>query len=265
MPQRAAHSHPHRRRCSRAPPRATLRAVGFVDLHSHILPGLDDGARDVAASDAMVAGLAALGFDTLSATPHQKQGQFLPDWAACEEAFAGVCARAAATGLDVRFALGAENMWDTTFYERSRSDSIPGYDGSATFLFELPPAQLPVGLFERLFELCARGKRPVLAHPERYQPLWGKPELVEQLAASCALVVDLGAVSGYHGRKQAKAARALLRSGLAHAAASDAHTPDDLRPVAEGIAWIEKKLGGAAVTRLLDDNPRRILAGADPA
>lgn len=232
--------------------------MGLVDLHSHILPGIDDGAVDDAASAAMVRGLSALGFDTICATPHQKQGQFMPDLADCRRVFEAVAER---TGDGVRLALGAENMWDGTFYERVESDSIPSYDGGPAFLVELPIDQLPVGLFERLFSLAARGKVPVLAHPERYRPLWGKLELCERLGEHCALVVDLGAVAGYHGRKEAKAARALLKEGLAHAAASDAHSPDDVRVAAEGIAWIKKKLGDRAVTRLLDENPRRLLAG----
>jgi hypothetical protein len=56
----------------------------------------------------------------------------------------------------------------------------------------------------------------------------------------------------------------MLKNGIAHAAASDSHTPNDVRVAAEGIAWIRKKLGDDAVTRLLDHAPRRILAGQHP-
>jgi tyrosine-protein phosphatase YwqE len=79
------------------------------------------------------------------------------------------------------------------------------------------------------------------------------------------MVVDLGAVAGYHGRREAKAARALLKQGIAHAAATDIHSPGDIRVAAEGMAWIRKKLGGAALVRLCDDNPRSILAGIHPS
>jgi protein-tyrosine phosphatase len=108
------------------------------------------------------------------------------------------------------------------------------------------------------------GKLPVLAHPERYQRLWTDERLVEQLRGEVAFVIDLGAVAGYHGKKEHKAARRYLEDGIAHAVASDAHTPEDVARAAEGIAWIKKRLGPAAVTRLLDTNPRRILAGELP-
>lgn len=238
--------------------------MGFVDLHSHILPGLDDGAPDQTASLAMIRGLAALGFDTICATPHQRAGLFLPGLDAIRQAHAATAASARDAGVPAGIRLGAENMWDEVFYERVRDQRVPGYDGGAAFLFELPVDALPAALEEQVFRIRMSGTLPVLAHPERYRPLWKDADLVARLAARCALVVDLGAVAGYHGRREAKMARHLLRAGMAHAAASDAHAPEDVRVAAEGMAWIRKKLGPAAVTRLLDEHPRRILAGEHP-
>lgn len=213
---------------------------------------------------AMIAGLADLGFDTICATPHQKAGQFLPTHEDIDRAYAETRERVAGAGLAVTMALAAENMWDEVFYERSEAGTIPSYNGGAAFLVEFPLTHLPPGLTEVLFRLRSQERLPVIAHPERYAGLWSDDDLVERLGADCALVVDLGAVAGYHGRKQAKAARAWLKKGLVHAAASDAHSPSDVRLAAEGIAWIRKKLGDRAVTRLLDDNPRRVLAGEHP-
>jgi protein-tyrosine phosphatase len=238
--------------------------LGFVDLHSHILPGLDDGSPDPATSLTMLRGLCALGFDTVCATPHQKAGQFLPALDDIRGAHARVVQGLADAGLTLRVPLAAENMWDGTLYERIQDDTIPSYDGGPAFLVEFSPAQLPAGLSQRIFELRRRGKLPVIAHPERYQPLWKSREQVLALRANAALVVDLGAVAGYHGRREGKAARELLEQGLAHAVASDVHSPADLRGAAEGIAWIRKRLGAAALARLLDENPRRILAGEHP-
>ncbi|ACY15949.1 PHP domain protein [Haliangium ochraceum DSM 14365] len=236
----------------------------FLDLHSHILPGIDDGARDAESSLRMMRGLAELGFDTVCATPHQREGLFLPERALIERVHAETRAAAAAAALALRIPLGAENMWDGVFFERLSESRIPSYDDGPAFLFELPRETLPSALLAHLFQLRTRGALPVLAHPERYRPLWKASAMVEQLAARCALVVDLGAVAGYHGRSETKQARWMLREGLAHAAASDAHSAEDVRIAAEGMAWIRKKLGPAALTRLLADNPRRILAGELP-
>lgn len=237
--------------------------VGFLDLHSHVLPGLDDGARDLATARAMIAGLAALGFSDIYATPHQKAGQFMPSRAAIDQALATVRATlTAGPGLTLR--LAAENMWDDVFFERSQRGAIPAYDDGAAFLVEVRPQALPVGVIDHLFKLRMAGKAPILAHPERYEALWDDPALVERLRANCALVVDLAAIAGYHGKRQQKMARHLVEDGIAAAVASDAHTLEDVRAAAEGIAWIAKRLGAAAVTRLLDDGPRAALAGELP-
>ena len=239
--------------------------MAFIDLHSHILPGLDDGAPNPEISLAMVKGLAAAGFSTICATPHQKEGQFLPSLHDIHNAHTHLSESVAKAGVEVDIILAAENMWDNVFYERTKQNSVPSYDGGPSFLFELPIARtLPVGLFEELFRVTRTGSLPVLAHPERYEPLWSDPALVDKLSAHCALVVDLAALVGYHGRKRAKMSRKLVKAGKAHAVASDAHTPQDVRSAVEGIAWIEKKLGASVVERLLSTHPRAILAGQHP-
>ena len=155
-------------------------------------------------------------------------------------------------------------MWDATLYQRMNTGTIPSYNDGPAFLVEFTPAQLPAGLAERIFELRRQGALPVIAHPERYQPLWKDRDRVAQLAQECALVVNLGAVAGLHGRREARAARWMVEAGVAHAVASDIHSPADLRGTAEGMAWITKRLGDSALTRLLDQTPRRILAGEHP-
>lgn len=238
--------------------------MGFVDLHSHILPGLDDGAIDSVTSMRMIQGLVALGFDTICATPHQKAGQFMPSAEEIQAAHRETVAATEHAGLAVRIELGAESMWDGVFFERVGQDAVPGYGKSSAFLVEFAVHELPTGVVEHLFRMRVQGKLPVIAHPERYQPLWKAPHLVDQLSTQCAMVVDLGAVAGYHGRRQGKAARAMLEEGIAHAVASDIHNLADVSVAAEGMAWIRKKLGENALRRLLDEAPRQILAGQHP-
>ena len=236
--------------------------MAFVDLHSHVLPGVDDGATSEAHAAAMLDGLAALGVGEQCVTPHQRAGKYLPSAAAIANALAGVERLRRPGHPSLR--LGAESMWDDVFLGRIAADEIPRYHGTSAFLVELPPALLPPAARDTLFRLRVRGLVPVLAHPERYEPLWGDDELARGLRTVCAFVVDLGAVGGFHGRREAKAARHLLETGLACAVATDAHEVGDLQQAAAGLAWIEKKLGAAALERLFSDAPRAILAGELP-
>jgi protein-tyrosine phosphatase len=236
--------------------------MGYVDLHSHVLFGLDDGAPDQATAIAMLDALAALGVTEQCVTPHQKANQYLPAWDRVEATYTELEAARRPDHPTLR--LGAENMWDDVFYTRATEDTIPHYAGTRAFLVEIPPPLLPAGMLDRLFRFQREGKVPVLAHPERYHPLWDDDDLAQALRRVCACVIDLGAVGGFHGRRETKAARHLLESGLATAVATDAHRVGDVQQAAAGLAWIEKKLGHAAVVRLFDHAPRAILAGELP-
>ncbi len=238
--------------------------MGFADLHSHVLPALDDGSPDLATSMAMLKGLAAIGFDRVSATPHQKASQFMPAREAIDTAYTATKDALAASGSKLSLGLAAENYWDDVFYGRTQSQTVPRYDTSRAFLFEISPAEAPPRFEEALFQICVKGLLPVMAHPERYQAFWSDVDRLAKIGAGAALVVDLGAIAGYHGWKVGRVARALLKAGIIHAAASDVHTEADVRAAAEGLAWIKKKLGPGALTRLCDENPRRILAGELP-
>jgi protein-tyrosine phosphatase len=238
--------------------------MGFVDLHSHVLFALDDGSPDRATSLAMIGALHQAGFSEVYATPHQKARQFLPSLEAIGQTYAELRDAARQGTPQLRLGLGAENMWDDVFFERVQRAEIPAYDGGPAFLMELRPSEMPGGLLAHMFRLRTAGRVPVLAHPERYHALWENEELTLQLRRQCAFQIDLPALAGYHGKREAKAARKLVENGLATVASTDCHTPEDVRRAAEGIGWIEKKMGSATVDRLLTDAPRAVLAGNLP-
>jgi protein-tyrosine phosphatase len=236
--------------------------LGFVDLHCHVLPGLDDGVKTLPDALGLIARLAELGFDTLYATPHQRADLFLPTREAIDAAHAEV--RAALPAGSPALHLGAENFWDEVLAERLPRGAQPAYTGERAFLFEIPVATWPVRLLETLFDVRVRGLLPVVAHPERYSALWNAPDRIEAIGRTAALVIDLGALDGAHGVNEQRQARMLVDEGLAHAAASDAHSLKDAAQAAAGLAWIKKRHGEARVQRLLADGPRAIVAGEIP-
>ena len=236
--------------------------MGYVDLHSHVLYGLDDGAPDQATAVAMLDALAALGITEQCVTPHQKAAQYLPAWDRIEQTLAQLETVRKPSHPTLR--LAAENMWDDVFFKRLTDGTIPHYHGTDAFLVELPPPLMPTGLLDQLFKLRMAGKVPVLAHPERYHALWNDDELARSLRRVCAFQIDLGAIAGFHGKRETKAARHLLEKGLAACVATDAHQVGDLQQAAAGLAWIDKKLGHATTIRLFSDAPRMILGGDLP-
>lgn len=236
--------------------------MGYIDLHSHVLFGLDDGSPDRETSLAMLDALASLGVTEQCATPHQKASQYLPEWTAIEATYATLDGLRKAHHPTLR--LAAENMWDDVFHGRLTSNTIPRYRGSEAFLVEIPPTLMPPNMADQLFKLSRAGKVAVLAHPERYQALWDNDELARSLRRVCAFAIDLPALAGFHGRREAKQARHLVELGLAACVATDAHSVGDVQQAAQGLQWIDKKLGHATTVRLFEHAPRQILGGELP-
>ncbi|MCA9667559.1 MAG: hypothetical protein KC503_18290 [Myxococcales bacterium] len=238
---------------------------GFIDIHLHILPGLDDGCVDVEQSVELARGLVELGYDEVHPTPHQKAGSWAPSGDERESAATALRDALEDAGVALRInAPAGENMWDELFLERQVEASFPKYASEKSFLLELHPAQAPPMLEQRLFEFRLAGRLPVLAHVERYLDLTSDFSRVEGLCERAALLVNLAALGGRGGWRVHRRARKLAQAGLIHAATTDAHSPDDLRDAFAGMRWIEKHLGEAALERLLSHNPRRILAGDIP-
>src|SRR4030095_9945865 len=101
--------------------------MGFADLHSHVLPALDDGVRTLEESLELLMLLERMGFDTVCATPHQKQGQFMPEREAIDQAYARVREALAQSNPRMTLNLGAENFWDKVFLGRMAGRAQPSY------------------------------------------------------------------------------------------------------------------------------------------
>jgi protein-tyrosine phosphatase len=237
----------------------------YVDLHSHYLPSLDDGATSMEMSLQMLRAIASLGFTDLYATPHQRAGMFMPERQKIDAAFAQVSATVAEGGSkSPKLGLAAENFWDGVLLGRLQERTVPTYGVTPAFLFEVNTQMMPAEIESQLFQIRTNGYLPVMAHPERYVSVQQNVALCEKLGRQAVMLIDLGALDGAHGKAEMKAARRLVLEGLAHGAASDVHRPEDQASVAAGMAWIRKQRGQDVLDQMLDENPRRILAGELP-
>jgi protein-tyrosine phosphatase len=236
----------------------------YVDLHSHYLPALDDGATSLEMSLQMLRAIGSLGFSELYATPHQRAGMFMPERQKIDAAFAQVSTTLAESGGGLKLGLGAENFWDAVLLERLRDSKVPTYNTTPAFLFEVNTQMMPAEIESQLFQIRTNGYLPVMAHPERYASVQRDVSLCEKLGRQAVMLIDLGALDGAHGKAEMKAARRLVLEGLAHGAASDIHRPEDQASVAAGMAWIRKQRGQEVLDQMLDETPRRVLAGELP-
>jgi protein-tyrosine phosphatase len=125
---------------------------------------------------------------------------------------------------------------------------------------EVHPRGFPPQLAHRFFDLGRAGLRPVLAHPERYEPVWKDDTCLDPLLdAGASLLLDVCALVGKYGKASQRAAEKLLDEEAYEAACSDAHRPADADVVAEAIDALERRVGRPEAERLLRDGPRGIL------
>jgi protein-tyrosine phosphatase len=255
---------------------------GFVDLHCHWVAAIDDGARTTEESVAMLRGLHQIGFDTVVATPHMRPGMFDNDRLRIERAFAEMQPVISAAGPMPSVHLASEHFLDDVVYARLvRGDAVPyprlpgpgpsdaanaspAGPGASTrrrgVLIEFGSTAFPARLQHRLFDLARAGLAPVIAHPERYEPVWRDDACLDPLLhAGADLLLDLCSLVGKYGRAPQRAAEKLLESDAYEAACSDAHKPRDVETVARAIERLEELVGDEEAQRLLADGPRGIL------
>lgn len=233
----------------------------MIDFHSHILPEVDDGSSSVEMSLAMLEAEAGQGIDCVVVTPHFYAYQDMPeDFLARRENAQKKLSSAMEGRKDLpRILLGAEVSY---YMGMSESDVLPSLciEGTNYLLVEMPLPPWPERAFRELQEIHERQKLiPVIAHVERYLPLWGKERFLRRLEK---LPVCLQVNAGFFlDRRTSKAAMHLMEKGRIHFLGSDAHNIDFRPPrLGEAEQAIRSRLGDSALDRIFLNEQRFLSA-----
>jgi protein-tyrosine phosphatase len=257
---------------------------GFIDLHCHWVADIDDGVRAPDAGVALLRGLQRVGFTVVMATPHMRPGMFDNDREALTHAFDAMRApldQARTEGTLPEVHLASEHFFDDVVYDRIRRGEALPYPSFApptpdkpppgtwpgaiktvkrSVLVEFPTERFPSHVQHRFFDLHRAGFYPVLAHPERYAPVWKDTNALDPvIEAGAHLLLDVCSLVGKYGRASQKASERLLDDGAYTAACSDAHRPEDVDVVEAAIERLRELTGDEGVNELLSEGPRRIL------
>ncbi len=225
----------------------------MIDLHCHLLPGVDDGAPDLAAAERMLDAAAQDGIHTIVCTPHDS-GRALEQLAAFPEALT-----AAAEQRGIRLLPGMEYRYS---HLRGEESSLRPLGESSFLLVELGCRRLPGSLEQLFFELGCRGFQLVLAHPERYLDELDACAELERLGVFFQLNVD--SVLGLNGSSCRRQARRMLEHGYAHYLASDAHGPHRTFHLSRCREALTADYGADYAELLLRQNPERLLQNLPP-
>ncbi|MCA0756504.1 protein tyrosine phosphatase [Paenibacillus sp. N4] len=232
----------------------------MIDIHTHILPGLDDGAADFNDTLDMARAACSEGITTIIATPHHANGTYTNLAIDVAKHTLTVNERLRAEGVPVTVAAGQEIRVHDDLLDAWNRKELLSLAGSRYVLLEMPSSRIPKGMEELVHELGILKLKPIIAHPERNAEVVQHPErLAELVEAGAFAQVTTHSLLGGFGRKIEQSAWTLLKKGCIHIVSSDAHHIERRGfRMGEAYAAVERTLGEQWKNYLLD-NARAVL------
>lgn len=229
----------------------------MIDIHCHILPGIDDGSSNLDESLAMADIAIKDGIRTIVATPHIKGEVHLPQFLRQQVDDLNEILNKRnyplqiLTGADVSAMLPPQEIARYTI------------NGGKYFLLEFPHSHLPLHANQLVFEMLLAGLLPIITHPERNPSIIREPERLFSLVdAGCLVQITAGSLTGNFGPDSRDCAAYLLKMGQVHFLATDAHSATHRRPVlSEGVRAAAAIIGEQAAQKLVTENPAAVVAG----
>jgi protein-tyrosine phosphatase len=239
----------------------------LIDLHCHLLPGIDDGSKDLAMSLAMARMAAADGITTIACTPHILPGIYNNTGPAIRAAVDRLRECMAEAGVPISLVSGADVHIAPDLGVQLRDGRVLTLNDSRYLLVEPLHHVLPPRFADLIFGLQASGFVPILTHPERLSWIDGHYDLIRRLVSSSVLMqITAGSVMGRFGRRPRYWADRMLDEGLCHLLATDAHNTEQRTPrMADARDLVAQRLGDDEAINLVLRRPQGILDNRSPA
>jgi protein-tyrosine phosphatase len=237
----------------------------MIDIHCHILPGLDDGPDELEETLEMCRLSLADGITEIVATPHLYQGMFDTDRESILRTYEKVCEALDASGIPLKLHIGADLHLTPELVKKIEEREALTLNHGRYFLLELPHRLLPPNLNELISDLVSIGLVQIITHPERNEAVLRKEEAFLELLRSGALCqVTAMSVTGEFGKECEHFACSLIEAGAAHFIASDAHSTGWRGPGLSGALQVAGQIvGEEAAGRLVREHPQAVLSGGD--
>lgn len=239
----------------------------MIDLHCHILPGLDDGARELGISLAMARAAVAQGVSVTACTPHILPGLYHNTGPAIREATRKLQKCLDENDIPLLLVTGADVHMAPDFVAGLRRGELLSIADSRYVLVEPPHHTAPPLMEDFFFNLVLAGYVPILTHPERLSWMPPRYELIKKLVnAGVWMQITAGSFAGAFGRNALYWSERMLDEGCVHLIASDAHDVEG-RPVnmATGYECVAKRVGAEEAQQLVLDRPMAILKDEAPS
>lgn len=233
----------------------------MIDLHCHLLPGIDDGAPDLATSLEMARIAVADGITTIACTPHIYPGLYENTAAGIRAAIQALQAELDQAGIALRLVEGADIHLTPDLLAGLRADHLPTLNRTRYLLLEPPHHVAPPRFEEQVFNLLANGYVPLITHPERLTWIEDNYPIFLRIARAGAwLQVTAGALTGRFGKRPRYWSQRLIDEGPVHIIASDAHSVHRRPPLlAEAQVAAARQVGQAEAWAMVRDRPQGVI------
>lgn len=235
----------------------------MIDIHSHILPGVDDGARSIEESIKILQKAADAGVTTIVATPHVLEVPSKSEWQEVSNVFNGLKQKIVQENIHIEMILGAELFISPDLPQNIEENRELCINNGSYVLLELPVLEIPSFTEQIIFELLIKGIQPIVAHPERYFEIQKDDTKFSKLVKRGVLTqLNSGSLMGIYGKRVQKTARILLKHNLIHMIASDIHSiPDGSYPLSQGVNIAAEVVGMKKAMNMATSIPKKIING----
>ncbi len=213
-----------------------------TDIHSHILPGIDDGSPDIETSLQLISALNKLGIKKTIATPHIIGDMYRNTPQTINEALDKTREAVAKANIDIEIGAAAEYMLDDHFMRLLKADDRLLTIHNNLLLVEIPYTSPPYDLEEMAFQIITEGYQPILAHPERYFYYKDLKEFERLKELGFLLQVNLLSLTGYYGKNAEKMATRLIEKGMVSFVGTDLHHGRHLKGLEDNLGVFDKLL-----------------------
>lgn len=239
----------------------------MIDLHSHILPDIDDGARSIDMSLDMAHQAVEAGVSHMVCTPHMHWGTFDNDMQNIAQTFKHFCNCIAKENIPITFSWAAEvrlNEMVPVWHKKRQLPFLGTFANKNVLLLELPHSHIPAGTEQLVKWLLANNVQPLIPHPERNRDIWERPEKVMWLKnIGCLFQVTAGALIGRFGELVQDISITMLNDQLIHVVASDTHDtkrrPNDMQDAYNFVCSLKAEDTADA---LFVRNPKAIISSS---
>lgn len=231
----------------------------MIDIHSHLVYGVDDGSKTIEDTIYMLKEAKKVGFTDIICTPHYMESYYeVP----CNEIFNRILnVQKLTEEINIKIHQGNEIYANENIIEYIKSKQAMSLNNSRYVLIEFPMQNKPMNIDQVIYLLLQEGKTPIVAHPERYSYVRETPNmLLEYIEQGVLFQTNYGSIIGVYGNEIKETAKKLLTHNMIHFLGSDNHRVNTIyKHIPESLKLLEKWIGQEKTLELTTNNPKYIL------